>query len=157
MELGTEDDVVELFVYKPGRTLLVASSDGRGFLVNEDHVIAQTRAGKQVLNVAHGAEAQVCAIVPDGADSIAVVGDNRKLIVFSLSEVSTMTRGRGVLLQRYKDGNLSDAVAFNRSVGLAWRSGDRTRTKTDLALWIGKRAQAGRLVPKGFPRSNQFA
>ena len=157
MELGTEDDVVELFVHKPGRTLLVASSDGRGFLVNEDHVIAQTRTGKQVLNVAHGGEAHVCAIVPDGADSVAVVGDNRKLIVFSLSELSTMTRGRGVLLQRYKDGYLSDAVAFNRTAGLTWRSGDRTRTETDLASWIGKRAQAGRLAPKGFPRSNRFA
>ena len=157
MDLGTEDDVVDLFVHEPGRTLLVASSDGRGFLVNEEQVIAQTRAGKQVLNVARGAEAQVCAIVPDGADFVAVVGDNRKLIVFSLSELSTMTRGRGVLLQRYKDGSLSDAVAFKRTTGLSWRSGDRTRTETDLALWIGKRAQAGRLAPKGFPRSNRFA
>ena len=157
MDLGTEDDVVDLFVHEPERTLLVASSDGRGFLVNEEQVIAQTRAGKQVLNVARGAEAQVCAIVPDGADSVAVVGDNRKLIVFPLSELSTMTRGRGVLLQRYKDGSLSDAVAFNRTTGLSWRSGDRTRTETDLALWIGKRAQAGRLAPKGFPRSNRFA
>ena len=157
MELGTEDDVVDLFVHEPGRILLVASSDGRGFLVSEDQVIAQTRAGKQVLNVARGAEAQVCAMVPDGADSVAVVGDNRKLIVFPLAELSTMTRGRGVLLQRYKDGNLSDAVAFNRTAGLSWRSGDRTRTETDLAAWIGKRAQAGRLAPKGFPRSNRFA
>ena len=157
MDLGTEDDVVDLFVHEPGRTLLVASSDGRGFLVNEEQVIAQTRAGKQVLNVARGAEAQVCAIVPDGADSVAVVGDNRKLIVFPLSELSTMTRGRGVLLQRYKDGSLSDAVAFNRTTGLSWRSGDRTRTEIDLALWIGKRAQAGRLAPKGFSRSNRFA
>jgi topoisomerase-4 subunit A len=157
MELGTQDDVVDLFVHEPGRILLVASSDGRGFLVSEDQVIAQTRAGKQVLNVARGAEAQVCAMVPDGADSVAVVGDNRKLIVFPLAELSTMTRGRGVLLQRYKDGNLSDAVAFNRTAGLSWRSGDRTRTETDLAAWIGKRAQAGRLAPKGFPRSNRFA
>jgi len=157
MALGTQDDVVDLFVHEPGRILLVASSDGRGFLVSEDQVIAQTRAGKQVLNVARGAEAQVCAMVPDGADSVAVVGDNRKLIVFPLAELSTMTRGRGVLLQRYKDGNLSDAVAFNRTAGLSWRSGDRTRTETDLAAWIGKRAQAGRLAPKGFPRSNRFA
>ena len=157
IELGTEDDVVELFVHEPGRSLLVASSDGRGFLVNEDQVIAQTRAGKQVLNVARGAEAQVCAPVPDGADSVAVVGENRKLVVFPLSELSTMTRGRGVLLQRYKDGNLSDAVAFKRSEGLSWRSGERTRTESDLALWTGKRAQAGRLAPKGFPRSNRFA
>ena len=157
IELGTEDDVVELFVHESGRTLLVASSDGRGFLVNEDQVIAQTRTGKQVLNVARGAEAQVCTMVPNGADSVAVVGENRKLIVFPLSELSIMARGRGVLLQRYKDGDLSDAVVFKRSGGLSWRSGDRTRTESDLALWIGKRAQAGRLAPKGFPRSNRFA
>jgi len=157
IELGTEDDIAELFVHEPGRSLLVASSDGRGFLVNEDQVIAQTRAGKRVLNVARGAEAQVCIRVPDDADSVAVVGENRKLVVFPLSELSIMARGRGVLLQRYKDGNLSDAVAFKRSEGLSWRSGDRTRTESDLALWFGKRAQAGRLAPKGFPRSNRFA
>jgi len=157
IELGTEDDIAELFVHEPGRSLLVASSDGRGFLVNEDQVIAQTRAGKRVLNVARGAEAQVCTRVPDDADSVAVVGENRKLVVFPLSELSIMARGRGVLLQRYKDGNLSDAVAFKRSEGLSWRSGDRTRTESDLALWFGKRAQAGRLAPKGFPRSNRFA
>ena len=157
VELGNEDDVISLFVHEPGRTLLVASSDGRGFLVKEDQVIAQTRAGKQVLNVARGAEAQVCTVVPKGANSLAVIGDNRKLLVFPLSELSTMTRGRGVLLQRYRDGGLSDAVAFKRSDGLSWQSGDRRRTEANIAAWIGKRAQAGRLPPKGFARSNRFA
>ncbi len=156
VELGTEDDIVRLLVHEDGRTLLVASSDGRGFLVKEDRVIAQTRTGKQVLNVGGGAETQVCAVVPEGADSIAVVGENRKLSVFPISELPIMTRGRGVLLQRYKDGGLSDAVAFRLAEGLSWRSGDRTRTERNLAPWTGKRAQTGRLVPKGFPRSNRF-
>ncbi len=157
VELGTEDDVVDLFVHVPNRTLLVGASDGRGFLVKEDLVLAQTRSGKQVLNVPRGVEAHVCTTVPEGADSVAVVGENRKLIVFPLSELSTMARGRGVLLQRYKDGGLSDAVVFRLADGLSWRSGDRTRTEGDLTAWTGKRAQAGRIAPKGFPRSNRFA
>jgi len=156
LELGTIDEIVDLFVHVPDRTLLVAASDGRGFLVKEDQVLAQTRSGKQVLNVPPGIEAQVCTVVPEGADSIAVVGENRKLIVFLLSELSSMARGRGVLLQRYKDGGLSDAIVFKLSDGLSWRSGDRTRTQNDLKPWLGKRAQTGRIVPRGFPRSNQF-
>ena len=157
LELGTEDDIVDLFVHVPDRTLLIAASDGRGFLVKENQILAQTRSGKQVLNVPLGIEAQVCTTVPEGADYIAVVGEIRNLIVFLLSELSTMARGRGVLLQRYKDGGLSDAVAFKLSDGLSWRSGERTRTQSDLKPWLGKRAQAGRIVPRGFPRSNQFA
>ena len=157
VELGTEDDVVQLMVHEPGRTLLVASSDGRAFLVEEDRVIAQTRGGKQVLNVGGGAEARVCAAAPGDADSVAVVGENRKLLVFPVSELPTMTRGRGVLVQRYRDGGLSDAVAFNLAGGLSWRSRNRTRTERDLAPWTGKRAQTGRLAPRGFPKSNRFA
>ena len=157
LELGTEDDIVDLFVHVPDRMLLIAASDGRGFLVKEDQVLAQTRSGKQVLNVPPDIEAQVCTVVPEGADSIAVVGENRKLVVFLLSELSTMARGRGVLLQRYKDGGLSDAVAFKFGDGLSWRSGDRARTQSDLKPWLGKRAQAGRIAPRGFPRSNQFS
>ena len=157
VELGTEDDVVQLMVHEPGRTLLVASSDGRAFLVEEDRVIAQTRGGKQVLNVGGGAEARVCAAAPGDADSVAVVGENRKLLVFPVSELPTMTRGRGVLVQRYRDGGLSDAVAFNLAGGLSWRSRNRTRTERELAPWTGKRAQTGRLAPRGFPKSNRFA
>ena len=157
VELGAEDDIVQLMVHEPGRTLLVASSDGRAFLVGEDHVIAQTRGGKQVLNVGGGAEARVCAAAPGDADSVAVVGENRKLLVFPISELPTMTRGRGVLVQRYKDGGLSDAIAFNSAGGLSWRSRNRMRTERDLAPWTGKRAQTGRLAPRGFPKSNRFA
>jgi topoisomerase-4 subunit A len=154
IDLGNDQDIVALFVHKPGRKLLVASSDGRGFVVPEEEVLAQTRAGKQVLNLSDGAEAQICAVVE--GDHVAVVGDNRKLIVFELSEVPEMTRGRGVILQKYKDGGLSDVKVFALKEGLTWKSGERTRTETDLRDWIGKRAQAGRLPPRGFPANNKF-
>jgi topoisomerase-4 subunit A len=156
IDLGNEDDIVDLFVLRGGRTLLVASSDGRGFLVEEDTVVAQTRNGKQVLNVSSGTEAQACRIVPEGADSVAVVGENRKLLIFPLAELPAMARGRGVVLQKYRDGGLSDATVFRLADGLSWTSGDRTRTETNLVDWIGRRAQAGRLPFKGFAKSNRF-
>ena len=155
IDLGNDEDIVQLLVHRPDRKLLVASSDGRGFVVPEDTVIAQTRSGKQVLNVRGDVEARVC-VSADG-DAVAVVGTNHKMIVFGLDELPEMNRGRGVLLQRYKDGELSDVNAFTKADGLSWRSGGRTRTETDLAAWVGKRNQAGRLVPRGFPKSNRFA
>ena len=155
MDLGNDQDIVTLLVHRPGRKLLVASSDGRGFVVPEDEVVAQTRAGRQALNVSGGIEAQVC--VPAEGDSVAVVGENRKLLIFPLSELPEMGRGRGVLLQRYKDGGLSDATVFNWENGLTWRAGERNRTEAGLDDWVGKRAQAGRIVPKGFSRANRFS
>ena len=123
----------------------------------EDEVIAQTKNGKQVLNLASGVEAAICSIVPDGADSVAVVGENRKLLVFPLEELPEMTRGRGVILQRYKDGGLSDVKAFVLADGLTWAQGaGRTRTETNLVTWQGKRASAGRMPPTGFAKSNKF-
>jgi topoisomerase-4 subunit A len=155
IELGNEHGVVALTVHDPERKLLVASSDGRGFIVAEKDVAAQTRAGKQVLNVAGGAEAAVCS--PVAGDSVAVVGDNRKMLIFPLDELPEMTRGRGVMLQRYNAGGLADAVTYDSKEGLAWRIGDRTRVETDLKDWIGKRAQAGRKAPRGFPANNRFS
>ncbi len=154
LDLGNDQDIIALFVHRPERKLLIASSDGRGFVVAEGEVAAQTRNGKQVLNLPAGAEAQTCAVV-DG-DHVAVIGENRKLLVFPLSEVPEMTRGRGVILQRYKMGGLSDVTVFVLGDGLACRTGERTRTFTDLGDWIGKRSQAGRLPPPGFPRNNRF-
>jgi topoisomerase-4 subunit A len=154
VDLGNDQDIVALFVHKPERKLLVASSDGRGFVVPEAEVLAQTRAGKQVLNVGEGGEAEACAMVE--GDHVAVVGDNRKLVIFKLDEVPEMTRGRGVILQKYKDGGLSDVKVFRLKEGLSWRSGERTRTETDLRPWVGQRAQAGRLPPRGFPVNNKF-
>jgi topoisomerase-4 subunit A len=154
IDLGSEE-IVSIMVHKPGRKLLVAASDGRGFVVEEDGVLAQTRAGKQVLNVSDKAPAMLC-ITAEG-DSVAVIGRNRKLLVFGLDEIPTMTRGRGVILQRYKDGGLSDVKTFVREEGLAWKHGGGERTETKLEGWLGKRAQAGRLPPTGFPRSNKFS
>jgi len=155
LDLGNDQDVVDLFTHDPERRLVVASSDGRGFIVPEAEIVAQTRAGKQVLNVSGNVEARACA--PAVGDSLAVVGENHKMIIFPLDELPEMTRGRGVKLQSYKDGGLSDVRAFAMADGLTWQIGERTRTETDLRAWLGKRAQAGRLAPKGFPRSHRFS
>ena len=156
IELGNEHGVVALTVQDPERKLLVASTDGRGFIVAEKEVAAQTRAGKQVLNVSGSVEAAVCS--PVTGDSVAVVGENRKLLIFPLAELPEMTRGRGVMLQRYgTGGGLADAVTFDSREGLPWRIGDRTRVETDLKDWMGKRAQAGRKAPRGFPKNNRFS
>ena len=150
-------DFIAVFPYKPGAKLLVAGSDGRGFVVPTDDVTANTRKGKQILNVDAGAKAVICADA--NGDHVAVIGQNRKLIVFPLTQVPEMTRGKGVRLQRYKDGGISDAKVFRLADGLTWRdTAGRTWTvgKDDLRDWIGNRAEAGRLPPKGFPKSNRF-
>ncbi len=150
VDMSNDHDIVQVLVHQPGRKLVVASSDGRGFIVGEDDVIAQTRSGKQALNVKGDIEAHVCK--PVAGDSVAVVGENHKLLIFPVGELPEMTRGRGVKLQAYRDGGLADLTTFNRKDGLSWPQGDRTRTETDLTAWIGKRAQAGRLPPRGFPK-----
>ena len=150
-------DAVELFVHQPGRKLLVASTSGHGFIVPEDEVLAQTRKGKQVLNVLAGTEAVVCA--PAEGDSVAVIGENRKLLLFPLEELPEMPRGKGVRLQRYKDGGLADAKAFDKKEGLTYIDSAKrsfTLSSTELREWWGVRAQAGRLPPKGFPKSGKF-
>ncbi|MEE8515941.1 MAG: DNA topoisomerase IV subunit A [Alphaproteobacteria bacterium] len=152
--LGNEHDVAGMHVHEPGCMLLVASSDGRGFLVAEDEVIGRTRGGKQVLNLGEGARARAC--VPAHGDHVAVVGENRKMIIFPLGELPTRSRGRGVILQKYREGGLADLKVFDLAQGLSWRAGTRTRTETDLTAWVGKRAQAGRLPPRGFNRNNRF-
>jgi topoisomerase-4 subunit A len=159
IDLGNDEDIVALFVHQPGARLLVASNDGKGFVVEADKALAQTRAGKQVLNLdndgkAGGGKAKLC--VPADGDTVAVVGDNRKLLLFPLSELPEMARGRGVMLQRYKQGGISDAKVFWKEGGLSWRIGERQRLETNLADWLGARGQAGRLPPTGFPRGNRF-
>jgi topoisomerase-4 subunit A len=154
IDLANDQDVVAVLVHKPGRKLLVAAHDGRGFLVPEEEVIAQTRAGKQVLNLPAGVEAQAC--VPAEGDTVAALGENRKLLLFPLDQVPEMGRGRGVILQKHKDGGLADVKVFTLGEGLTWRQGDRTRTETALDPWRGERAQAGRLPPHGFPKGNRF-
>ncbi|MGE5201871.1 MAG: DNA topoisomerase IV subunit A [Acidobacteriota bacterium] len=155
IDLGNEHDVVALLPHRPGLKLLLAASDGRGFVVSADEALAQTRAGKQILNLGKGALAR--AATPAVGDTVAAVGENRKLLLFPLAEVPEMTRGRGVILQRYKQGGLSDLKAFTFAEGLTWRRGEQTRTETELRAWVGARAQSGRIVPSGFPKSNRFA
>ena len=154
IDLPNDHDIVQVLVHKSDRKLVVAASDGRGFVVSENEVLAQTRAGKQVLNVSGETEARACSVVE--GDTLAVVGENHKIILFPLSDLPEMVRGRGVKLQSYKDGGLSDIKAFALADGLSWKSGERTRTEKALDLYKGKRAQAGRLAPRGFPRSNRF-
>ena len=155
VDLPNEAEIVALFTHDGERKLLVASSAGDGFVVPEAEVVAQTRSGKQVLNVRGETRAKVCATMR--GDAIAVVGENRKVLVFMADELPEMARGKGVRLQKYKDGGLSDATTFVLAEGLSWLDpAGRTRTETDLAEWTGKRASAGRMAPRGFPRNNRF-
>ena len=154
LDLTNEDAVVTLFVHREGLRYLVAASDGKGFLVKAEDLLAEKRTGKQVLNVDPPAEAAVCA--PAEGDSIAVIGENRKLLIFPIDQVPEMTRGRGVQLQSYRDGGLADAKVFTRKEGLSWVLGERTRVETDLRAWVGNRAGAGKAPPNGFRRSNRF-
>jgi topoisomerase-4 subunit A len=149
LDMG-DSTIVQMMLHRGGRRFLLAASDGRGFLAPEDDVVAQTRTGKQVLLLGTGAEARVCIVV-DG-DTVAVIGDNRKLLLFPLAEVPEMARGRGVALQKFKDGQLADARTFRWADGGWWRGGG----DTDLRPWRGERGQAGRLPPPGFPRARKL-
>jgi topoisomerase-4 subunit A len=150
-------DIVAVWRYEPGEKMLVASSDGRGFVVGEDEMLSSTRKGRAVVNVAAPARARLAT--PAAGDHVAVIGENRKLLAFPLAQLPQMARGKGVRLQRYKDGGLSDARVFALRDGMTWRdSAGRTFTvgRAELKPWIGNRAEAGRLPPKGFPRNNCF-
>ena len=156
-DIAADADVIELLPAPADGQLLVASSDGRGFLAPAGAMTAQTRAGRMVLNVAAPAKAALLRPVPAAADHVAVVGENRRLLIFLIAELPEMGRGKGVILQRYKGGGLADAIAFRLEDGLAWPSGDRTRRETDLKSWLGKRAQAGAPPPFGFPKPPKLA
>ncbi len=154
IELGNEQDIIDLAVLKGGRKFLVASDAGRGFIVPEDEVVAQTKNGKQVLNLADKEKAQAIAIVPENADSIAALSEGRKLLIFPMEQVPEMGRGRGVLLQKSKGDRLSDAQAFRLEDGLPWAN--RVIPAGELKFWRGERAQAGRMPEKGWPRAKRF-
>jgi topoisomerase-4 subunit A len=156
VDLGNEHEIVALFVHDPERKLLVAASDGRGFIVPEKEVAAQTRAGKQALNLAEGVVGRVCT--PAAGDHIATLGENRKLLIFPIGELPEMNRGRGITLQKFKHGGLADAKVFALDQGLEVKTGSKSRVyaKAELKDWLGQRAQAGRLPPQGFPRSGKI-
>ncbi len=157
VDMENDQDIVTAFVHDPERKMLLASHAGNGFVVAEKDVVANTRKGKQVMNVKTPDEAMHC--VPVSGDHIAIVGDNRKMLIFPLADIPEMTRGKGVRLQKYKDGGAKDVKTFMLSDGLSWLdSAERTFTKSadELSEWSGARASAGRAVPKGFPRSGRF-
>jgi topoisomerase-4 subunit A len=149
LDMG-DADIVQMLLFRGGRKLLVASSDGRGFVVPEDEVLAQTRAGKQALNLGEGAKARVCTLAE--GDTVAVIGENRKLLFFPLDQLPEMGRGRGVTLQKYKDGELADARVWRWADGGWWRGAQ----DANLRPWKGERGQAGRLPPPGFPRARRL-
>jgi topoisomerase IV subunit A len=159
IDLEAEVDIVQFVAVRPQTRFLVASSDGKGFVATADATLAETRKGKQLVNVRPGARVAVVRPIPESADTVAVVGENRKMVVFPLSDLPELGRGQGVALQRYRDGGLSDAIAFSLSDGLSWTLGGesgRTRTESDLTSWRAARGAAGRMPPIGFPRNNRF-
>jgi topoisomerase-4 subunit A len=156
-DIDESASIVAVWAYAAGAKRLIASSDGNGFIVGDDELLSSTRKGRAVLNVT--APVSAALIAPAAGDHVAVIGQNRKLLVFPLSQLNEMARGKGTRLQRYKDGGLSDAKVFGIAEGLTWRdSAGRTFTvaKPELNDWIGNRAEAGRLPPKGFPKNNRF-
>ena len=155
VDLPNDANMVDLFIHQPDRKLLLASSAGDGFVVEENDIVAQTRTGKQVLNVKGDITALICKAVV--GDFVATVGQNRKVLIFPIDELPVMSRGKGVRMQKYKDGGLNDATTFHFIDGLSWLDpAGRRRIETELADWIGKRAGAGRMAPRGFPRENKF-
>ncbi len=159
LDMENEAQIVALLPYDPQGKLLLAASNGRGFLAEMAELIAETRKGRQVVNLKAGVKLMVIRPAPPSADHVAVVGENRKLVVFPIAELPVMARGQGVQLQRYRDGSLSDATTFRLEEGLSWTMGGdsgRVRTEKDMGLWRVARGAAGRLPPNGFPRSNKF-
>ncbi|MBM7049440.1 MULTISPECIES: DNA topoisomerase IV subunit A [Rhizobium] len=158
VDMENDQDVLTAFVHDPHRKQLIASTSGNGFIVPEAELVANTRKGKQIMNVSYPDETKL--LVSISGDHAAVVGENRKMVIFPLSQVPEMSRGKGVRLQRYKDGGVADIRCFAIADGLTWEdSAGRTFTKTrdELVEWLGDRAGAGRPVPKGFPRSGKFS
>ncbi|MEL6337176.1 MAG: DNA topoisomerase IV subunit A [Pseudomonadota bacterium] len=156
-DLAQEAEIVTLRLFRAEEKILVASSAGDGFLLPAAEALAQTKSGRVVMNLRAGTTLAVVA--PAEGDTVAVVGQNRKLLIFALDELPAMGRGKGVRLQKYKDGGLSDAVVFARDAGLTWPIGSKTRTfrAEEMGDWLAKRASAGRMAPPGFPRSNKFS
>ena len=157
IDAGTE--IVGVVVYKPKAQLLLASNIGRGFAAEADELLAETRKGRGVMNTKPGVKLAVVREIPPEHDHIAVVGDNRKLVIFSLEELPVLAKGQGVTLQRYRDGGLADAITLKLDEGLSWKMGGdtgRVRTESDMRMWKVARGAAGRMPPTGFPRDNKF-
>ncbi|MFC3174520.1 DNA topoisomerase IV subunit A [Novosphingobium bradum] len=159
LDIDAEAQIVALVVHRAGAQLLLASNLGRGFVAESAELLAETRKGRAVMTTKPGVRLCVVREIPESHDHIAVVGDNRKLVVFSLSEMPLLAKGQGVALQRYRDGGMADATTFRLDEGLSWKMGGetgRTRTESDMRLWKVARGAAGRMPPNGFPRDNRF-
>jgi topoisomerase-4 subunit A len=154
IELGNDDGVVDLLLPDLAQTYLIANSAGRGFLTPGVELASERKAGKQIMTLKPGEELSHC--IPAAGDHAAVIGQNRKMLIFPLNELPEMSKGAGVALQKYKDGGMADVKVFSLALGLAWKLGANTRTETKLTEWLGTRAQAGRLPPNGFPKSGKF-
>ena len=154
VDLGNNDNICDMFVFEPKTQYLIASNTGKGFLVDENHIIAQTRNGRKIMNLGDGEKTVFCKKII--GNMAAVIGNNRKLLVFKVEEIPTMARGRGVTLQKYKDGGLSDIQIFNEDEGFVYNRAGGTKTETELLSWLGHRGQVGKLAPFGFPKNNKF-
>lgn len=154
LDLPPEDSILFMQPYQEGDKFIVASSSGRGFILETANAVAQTKNGKQILNLADNEKALICCKV--GGDHVAVIGENRKLLIFPVADLPTMARGRGVMIQKYGDGGLSDLKTFTLQNGLTWANRKRSFQETDLTTWVGRRAGAGRLAPTGFSKHNKF-
>ncbi|OZA92021.1 MAG: DNA topoisomerase IV subunit A, partial [Erythrobacter sp. 34-65-8] len=159
LDIDAEAQIIAVVVHRPKTQLLLAATSGKGFAALTDEILAETRKGRQVVNLKDKVRLRVVREIAEAHDHVAVVGDNRKLVVFNLEELPMMARGQGVALQRYRDGGLADAITFRLEDGLSWQmggKGDRTRTETDIWQWKVARGAAGRMPPQGFPRDNKF-
>ncbi|HNQ91929.1 MAG TPA: DNA topoisomerase IV subunit A [Alphaproteobacteria bacterium] len=156
VEIPNDADIVEAMVWQPDQKILVASRDGKGFVVSSNEILAQTKNGKTIMSVSDNGDARLCRVIGEKDDHIAIVGTNRKMLVFKLDQIPEMAKGKGIILQKYKDAEISDAKTFNLKQGFTFISGTREMSVSNIKEWVGERAQAGKLPPNGFPRSNKF-
>lgn len=156
VDIPNDADIVSLFVYQPDQKYLLITREGRGFIVPASEILAQTKNGKQIMSVDDNGDAVFCAPVEDKHDHIALIGKNRKMLVFKLDQVPELAKGKGVSLQKYKEGELADAKTFNLKAGLTFKSGTKEVVVANIKEWIGERAQVGKLPPNGFPKSGKF-
>ncbi|OIN87113.1 MAG: DNA topoisomerase IV subunit A [Alphaproteobacteria bacterium CG1_02_46_17] len=156
VDIPNDADIVQMMIWQGDRKILVASRDGKGFIVSSNEILAQTKNGKTIMSVSDNGDAQICKWLDPKDDHIAIVGTNRKMLVFKLDQIPEMAKGKGVILQKYKDAEISDVKTFNMKQGLTFTSGTREMSVSNVKEWLGERAQVGKLPPNGFPRSNRF-
>lgn len=157
VEIPTDADIVEMFVWAPDQKLIIANREGKGFIVSSNDILAQTKNGKQIMSVDDNGDAIICRAIDKSHNYVATIGNNRKMLAFKLDQVPELNKGKGVILQKFKDGELSDLKTFNLKEGLTFLSGTREMSVANTKEWVGERASAGKLPPNGFPRSNRFS